>query len=605
MKKIFTPFAVFTALSMSLFSTSVVSARTVICPDDDIYAVSGSTNYAITLNNSDYIYDTVYTGQSRVLKYELVTNVNTIGSFAYSIDVLDESGLKYTYGINSDTLIIDAMTGEPKDYTVINNNEKYYIISDADLDEESISTSSQAQAVIVNMPDNARCPTLHEVVNVYVSDNGAIISLDDGMGDIDLNDNMSIFQMGNPNPLYIAPADVEVGDKALVWSSKSYQSVDTGKHSKPYQMMIVGSAEQYDWQLMGNINAKDLVEEDEIEEVVEEVIEEIVEEKVEEVVVPNGVAVPDIPNELLQNIPDDSVILATPRELTFETVVSTSKNDTGVVEFINSTDGNGITTKYTIDENTLIIDSMTGKVLTLDNVQSGEKLYIYGNSPKPEIEPPINYAQAVLLNIPMGGEVPAMYKVVDIVFGDGKTQIIVDDIDAKKVDLNSNMSVSSLITNDVTGRSGIAIGNRIFVWYEVLYDNTEEIALSDRNVIQMVVAPSLQEDLENDGKVSMPAMIYNNRAYIGLRNVSERIGLDVSWNANTKTTTISSDKRTMDIQVGQTSYLSRPIGENMVGMAMPTELGESFIGIDGTLYVDPMVFEVLGGYIVSMKMPSH
>lgn len=585
MKKIFAVVAVMSTLAFNVtaFGAGLVGV--------DV----STTTYCNINNNSDDIYETE--NGERALAQQMVTKVNYVGDVAYSVEVVKADGTPHTYSINSDTLVIDAMTGEPKNIAMfVKPEQMYYFISDIDVGISAYSTTSYLQAIITNVPDGARCPTLHVVTDVSTVDNQEVIVLDDGLGAIDLTDNMSYFQMGEPKPLYIALDEVNIGDQALVWSSKSYQIVDNGQHSKPYQMMIISdpsnTVEPIDnsWQFMSNTDSGEA-------EVVEEPIAP--EPVAPESIVTNGVPLPDIPEELMGNIAE-TVTMATPRALTHETVVSTIKEN-GKVAFLNSTDSSGVTTKYTIDENTLIIDSMSGKQLTLDNIGAGEKLYVYGNNPKPEIEPAINYAQAVLLNIPMGGGVPAMYKVTDITFDQGATRILVDDTDVKYVTLNSNMSVSSLITNDVTGRSGIAIGNRIFVWYENLYNSNEEVSTTDRNAVQMVVAPTLKEDESmSTDKVSMPAMIYNNRAYIGLRNASERIGLDIAWNGENKTTTISSDRRALDIKVGQTDYVSRPIGENMVGMSAPTVLNESFIGLDGNLYVDPMVFEVLGGYIVNI-----
>lgn len=86
---------------------------------------------------------------------------------------------------------------------------------------------------------------------------------------------------------------------------------------------------------------------------------------------------------------------------------------------------------------------------------------------------------------------------------------------------------------------------------------------------------------------------------IPLRATADALGLNVAWNAETRTATLSSETRTMDFAEGVDSYVSTSKIEGAVGMTAPVTYGVApFINDEGIMYVPAASFGVLVGFDV-------
>lgn len=539
-----------------------------------------------------------------------------------SVVASDENGFSIKYNLTNDTLITSAVTGENRNSDILNVGTSYYFICDAIFSEDN-NSSTNVQAIITSVPQYAHCPTLHNIDSIEVVDDNYILELDYIVNGkkativLDPEGYMSIFQLGDVMPLVIEKDRIQQNDRLLVWSAiTTVESRFETEGFHPYQAMVIQGAKE------GVNNSLSPILPDPIEvpvntpvEVPVDVVEETVTETVEEEIDINfGTPLPEIPKELLDKLFDavtygyeptsihTSSIMAveSPRIVNYESVSSIARNDKGVVEFFSSTNSKGVTTQYTVDENTLIIDGNSGKTTNLSNLKSNDKIYVYGNSNQPLLDEPINYAQGIVLNLDANANVPQLFKVIDVDSGaSGETIIYVDDPDIKSVSMANNTFVTAYVDGDVLGRSNIAINNRVFIWENK--NNSVDGKISSSKI---VVAPTLDEDLEMivEGALSLPALVKDGRAFVSLRTVAEGFDLEVNWNPTNKVTTISNESRSMTIAVGQSIYTTQA---DEFGNTYDVELGGSFVGDDGILYIDPLIFEVFGGYIVNMKTPSN
>lgn len=539
-----------------------------------------------------------------------------------SVVAIDENGFSIKYNLTNDTLITSAVTGENRNADILNIGTSYYFICDAIFSEDD-NASTNVQAIITSVPQYAHCPTLHNIDSIEVVEDNYILELDYIVNGkkativLDPEGHMSIFQLGDVMPLVIEKDRIQQNDRLLVWSAvTTVESRFETEGFYPYQAMVIqGAKEGVDNSLAPILPEPIEVFVDTPVEVPVDVVEETVTETVEEEIDTNfGTPLPEIPQELLDklfgavtygyeptSIHTSSIMaVESPRIVNYESVSSIVRNDKGVVEFFSSTNSKGVTTQYTVDENTLIIDGNSGKTTNLLNLQSNDKIYVYGNSNQPLLDEPINYAQGIVLNLGANANVPQLFKVIDVDSGtSGETIIYVDDPDIKSVSMSNNTLVTAYVDGDVLGRSNIAINNRVFIW-----ENKNDSVDGKISSSKIVVAPTLDEDLEMivEGALSLPALVKDGRAFVSLRTVAEGFGLEVNWNPTNKVTTISSESRSMTIAIGQSTYTTQP---DKLGNTSEVELGASFIGDDGILYIDPLIFEVFGGYIVNMKTPSN
>ena len=110
-------------------------------------------------------------------------------------------------------------------------------------------------------------------------------------------------------------------------------------------------------------------------------------------------------------------------------------------------------------------------------------------------------------------------------------------------------------------------------------------------------------NIDLDGKVpNTQGVLYGGQAWVPLRVVADGLGMQITWDAKTRTATIDNGTRGMDFSEGENLYTSYCTVPGMVGMPAPKELaGSPAIGQDGRMWVPAEAFEVLVGYEVAVQ----
>ena len=110
-------------------------------------------------------------------------------------------------------------------------------------------------------------------------------------------------------------------------------------------------------------------------------------------------------------------------------------------------------------------------------------------------------------------------------------------------------------------------------------------------------------NIDLDGKVpNTQGVLYGGQAWVPLRVVADGLGMQITWDAKTPTSTIYNGTRGMDFSEGENLYTSYCTVPGMVGMPAPKELaGSPAIGQDGRMWVPAEAFEVLVGYEVAVQ----
>lgn len=110
-------------------------------------------------------------------------------------------------------------------------------------------------------------------------------------------------------------------------------------------------------------------------------------------------------------------------------------------------------------------------------------------------------------------------------------------------------------------------------------------------------------NIDLDGKVpNTQGVLYGGQAWVPLRVVADGLGMQITWDAKTRTATIYNGTRGMDFSEGENLYTSYCTVPGMVGMPAPKELaGSPAIGQDGRMWVPAEAFEVLVGYEVAVQ----
>ncbi len=297
-----------------------------------------------------------------------------------------------------------------------------------------------------------------------------------------------------------------------------------------------------------------------------------------------------------------AISASAPRVLAYESYCDMHFDEENVYSITTQTH-EGTVTCYTITENTLFIDAMTGERTSYkDIVGFDENFYIYANPEKAESDPLKGVAQAIIMNIPMDAMIPKLY-VVEHVAAEDEVVTLLLDTEGISLSIPADFPVTTYEDGALMTVAEITANARIFIWESVMPTPNNEpyqIVMAESVAVEIPVDDVIEEE---PVKVELPAIsttvevtMYDGLAYIPLRATANALGLVVDWSVKEHQATLSSELRQMTIAPLQTVFTSAPKDAGLLGMPTPQTLNKAFIDSAQTMQVDPQVFAVLMGF---------
>ena len=124
-----------------------------------------------------------------------------------------------------------------------------------------------------------------------------------------------------------------------------------------------------------------------------------------------------------------------------------------------------------------------------------------------------------------------------------------------------------------------------------------------------MVVPAAEDAEEDTETAASPVKISYSKSEmttkddvtcVPLRETADALGLTLTWDRDSRTATLESDTRAMDLAEGKDLYVSTSTIPGAVGMTSPGTLGVApYIADDGAMYVPAEAFEWLVGYDVT------
>ncbi len=127
--------------------------------------------------------------------------------------------------ISDQTKIIDAVTGLPVSINDINTNDDIYAYT-SPIMTMSLPPITNAELVIVNIPQDFKVPNYIEVQNIVKNDDGSVtVTSDDGLlqATLDKDTSMSPYLTRN----IVTTDNIEVGSKLVLWTKYDANGVQT------------------------------------------------------------------------------------------------------------------------------------------------------------------------------------------------------------------------------------------------------------------------------------------------------------------------------------------------------------------------------------------
>lgn len=285
------------------------------------------------------------------------------------------------------------------------------------------------------------------------------------------------------------------------------------------------------------------------------------------------------------------------RCLAYGTITDIQKEN-GVITSITAKDAKEGMTIYHVSENTLCLDSGKGIQMDLKDLKVGDAVYFYHSPAMTMSIPPQTAAEAIVANVPMDVAC-AHFHTVEAVETSENGMVITTDQGSLRISVATDASAVQYADHTAFDLSDLKESDRFFTWYEVVAESYP----AQTSVNRLVVVPAVEDTETSPVKISYSKsrlVIKDDLACVPLRETSNALGLTLTWDRGSRTATLESDTRSMDLTDGKDLYLSTSTIPGAVGMTSPGTLGVApYITDDGAMYVPAEAFAWLVGYDVT------
>ncbi|WP_394266407.1 stalk domain-containing protein [Anaerotignum sp.] len=276
------------------------------------------------------------------------------------------------------------------------------------------------------------------------------------------------------------------------------------------------------------------------------------------------------------------------------------QKENGVITSITAKDVKDQTVIYIVSEDTLCLDSGKGTQMNINDLKVGDGVYFYHSPAMNMSLPPQTVAEAIVGNMPMDAAC-ARFHTVEAVENTQNGIRITTDGGGLYITVSKDATVTSYADNSAFDLANLKEGDRIFTWYDVVAESYPAQA----GVNRLVVVPAAEDTktVASPVKVSYSKSemtTKNDVTCVPLRETADALGLTLTWDRDSRTATLESDTRSMDLVEGKDLYVSTSTIPGAVGMTSPSTLGVApYVADDGAMYVPAEAFEWLVGYDVA------
>ena len=257
----------------------------------------------------------------------------------------------------------------------------------------------------------------------------------------------------------------------------------------------------------------------------------------------------------------------------------------------------------TITDETRILNAVTGDPVAAKDIKDGETAYVYTSPVMTMSMPPQTWAELILVGIPADFIVPS-YMEVDTVTGVQQGEehsVILGTNQAINVTVNDETQVFPFLTKNIVTKDMIIPGQKVLVWHGPVLTSYPGQTTATKVMVfgteyQGYVTLGKDAFYVNGEPMTFeaPALpkVEGETYLLPLRKMAEHLGYDVSWDAKTRTVSVSLNGEAAyslvldaeTVTVGDTSfYLTKPVAA--------TADGVSYIALDDLLSLHNLKME--------------
>lgn len=247
-------------------------------------------------------------------------------------------------------------------------------------------------------------------------------------------------------------------------------------------------------------------------------------------------------------------------------------------------------------DETLLMDTQTGYPVGEEELQKGDKVFVYYDNMIMESEPPQSVAQAVLTNLDEQHSPAHLLTVESLVRSeDGTVRVLASD-GTVALTLEPDVEIRPFMSRNIVTLEDIHIGTRLFAWYDRITYSLPGQAIADRVVVLSLNDAALGIEVEDDMSIPQAGRVQDGVAVVPVRAVAEALGYKVTWNAANQSVQLTKGSTTATLKLNDDAYTYTAVVEGMAktNTASAYQLGTMMFKEKGQCWVSAELFSLLG-----------
>lgn len=201
------------------------------------------------------------------------------------------------------------------------------------------------------------------------------------------------------------------------------------------------------------------------------------------------------------------------------------------------------------DENTRILDAVTGEPVSFDSIRENEMAYAYVSPMMALSAPPQSYAEVILVNIPADFGVPTYAEVNQVSAPDENGNVILYTDMGINITLSNDTTVTPFLTKQALTKEMITPGSKVLAWYSVVMESypaqttaTKVLVFNTGYTGTIAVATDGTVSIKGDEVTFASAVspyLEDGQYMIPLREAAEALGCVVNWDADARQVSVT------------------------------------------------------------------
>ena len=203
-----------------------------------------------------------------------------------------------------------------------------------------------------------------------------------------------------------------------------------------------------------------------------------------------------------------------------------------------------------VEEDTLILDAVTGEAKTFDDLRTGETVYAWVGPDMTKSLPPISTGRVILCGLPADYAAPTYAEVESVTETESGADVCLNNDVVPHLSADTGYLAAPGWEKETVSAADIVPGTRVLAWYSVVtlslpaQASPEKVMVFPSDYAGWVAADGLTVTVNGQALAlegAAAAKVENGHLMVPVRALAEALGCEVAWEPYTNQVTVTRD----------------------------------------------------------------